>query len=63
VTLYRVTWEIDVEADSPYEAAREAFAMQHDTLADESIATCFDVRENVNGELGEPVCVDLLEEP
>lgn len=33
---YRVVWEIDIEANSPQEAARRAFEVQHDTgtLAD-----------------------------
>lgn len=38
--LFRVTWEIDIEADSPEDAAREALRIQRDT---ESIATVFDV--------------------
>jgi hypothetical protein len=39
---YRVTWEIDVHAKSPREAAREALRIQRDP---ESIATVFSVRE------------------
>lgn len=39
--LYTVTWEIQIDADSPEQAAREAFAIQR---APESIATCFEVQ-------------------
>jgi hypothetical protein len=38
---YRVTWEIDLEADSPREAAIEAQAIQRDP---ESTANVFSVR-------------------
>ena len=31
--MYRVTWEIDIEAASPAEAAREAQVMLHDSDA------------------------------
>jgi hypothetical protein len=37
---YRVMWEIDVDANSPAEAAREALRIQRDT---ESWATVFTV--------------------
>lgn len=47
---YRVTWTIDIEADSPVDAAQEALRIQRDK---DSIATVFDVRamqvKNVNG--------------
>ena len=36
--LYRVTWEIDIDAESDEEAARQALEIQRDR---ESIATCF----------------------
>jgi len=39
---YRVTWKIDIEADSPEEAAARALIVQRDP---ESIATVFEVRE------------------
>jgi hypothetical protein len=38
---FRVTWEIDIEAGTPVQAARQAFAIQRDS---ESTATCFDVQ-------------------
>jgi hypothetical protein len=38
---FRVTWEIDIEAGTPEQAAKQAFAIQRDS---ESTATCFDVR-------------------
>ena len=37
---YRVKWEIDIEADSPEEAAKEALKIQRDP---DSVATIFDV--------------------
>jgi len=42
MTSYVVTWAIDVDADSPEEAARQAYAIQRDP---ESTANCFDVTE------------------
>lgn len=39
---YRVKWEIDIDADSPQEAARAALKIQRDPS---SIATVFDVRD------------------
>jgi len=54
VHTYRVTWEIDVEASSPQEAARQA---RHHQTKPDTTATVFDVhREGV-----EPVRVDLTE--
>jgi hypothetical protein len=40
--LYHVVWEIDIYAQSPREAAKEAQAIQQDT---DSTATVFDVTE------------------
>lgn len=37
---WRVTWEIDIEADTPREAAEQAQAIQRDVM---SIATVFRV--------------------
>jgi len=53
---WRVIWEIDLEADSPEEAAIAAREMQEDA---ESIATVFTV---INSETREEFQVDLLEE-
>lgn len=39
---YRVQWAIDLDAQSPEDAARKALAVQRDP---ESIATSFEVRE------------------
>ena len=36
--LYRVVWEIDIDAESFEDAARKALEIQHDPV---SIATCF----------------------
>ena len=40
MTMYRVTWEIDIEAKSAKEAAKQALFIQRDP---ESTATIFDV--------------------
>lgn len=50
---YLVTWEIEIEASSPKEAAKEALRIQRNP---ESIATVFDTFD----EDGEKVSVDLL---
>lgn len=50
-TQYQVTWVIDIEADSPTEAARQALEIQQDP---ESIATVFEVSGG-----GSTVLVDL----
>jgi len=44
---YRVRWEIDLDADSPENAARKALAIQRDP---HSVATHFEVFEIVDGE-------------
>ena len=41
---YRVRWEIDIFADSPEEAVKEAVAIQRDS---ESIANCFEVQHRL----------------
>jgi len=41
-TLYHVVWEIDVYAQSPRDAAKEAQAIQRDK---DAMATVFDVTE------------------
>lgn len=51
---YRVTWEIDIYADTPEEAARRALEIQLDSI---STATVFDVLD----EEGETTRVDLYE--
>ena len=53
MNAYRVSWFIDVEAQTPMDAAREALAMQRDP---ESIATVFTVQD-----LSGAVCVDAAE--
>jgi hypothetical protein len=50
MNAYRISWFIDVEAEDPLAAAREALAMQRDP---ESIATIFTVQD-----CGGSVCVD-----
>jgi len=41
--LYRITWQIDLAADSPKHAAQQALAIQRDT---HSWATVFTVESN-----------------
>jgi len=50
--LYRVVWEIDIDAESFEEAARKALDIQRDP---ESIATCFVITD----EIGNRSDVDL----
>lgn len=52
---YRVVWEIDIEADSPIEAAEEAYDTQRSPA---STATVFDVF----GEDGTEEQVDVAED-
>lgn len=57
---YRVSWYIDIYADSEVEAAKEALEIQRNK---ESIATVFDVQKWSNDllSLGPIHVVDLLE--
>lgn len=50
---YFVTWTINVDADSPEEAARVALTIQRDRLSD---ALCFTVRDT---EREEETLIDL----
>lgn len=52
MTLYRVTWEIDIDADSPLGAAQHALAIQRDP---ENIATLFVVESD---EMSKPEYID-----
>jgi hypothetical protein len=56
MTDYRVSWDIDIDADSPREAAERALEIQR---RPDSIATAFTVRD----EAGESIEVDLDEDP
>jgi len=53
--LYRVVWEIDIDAESFEDAARKALDIQRDP---ESIATCFVITDDHGNRLD----VDLSEE-
>ena len=53
--LYHVVWEIDIYAQSPQDAAREARTIQQDK---DAMATVFDVTEEGGGK---PVRIDLAE--
>jgi hypothetical protein len=46
MTLYRVSWEIDIDAECPVDAAAKTLRIQRDP---ESIATVFKVRERGPG--------------
>tara|TARA_Y100000310_G_C20376164_1_gene665838 strand:+ start:520 stop:780 length:261 start_codon:yes stop_codon:yes gene_type:complete len=52
-----VTWEINIEADTPLEAAQYAKAIQQDWGSE---ALCFDVIDEKTKRI---YCVDLMEEP
>ena len=54
-TLYHVVWEIDIYAQSPREAAKEAQAIHQDK---DSTATVFDVTEE---DSDKTVRIDLAE--
>ncbi|SRR5579885_1513013 len=54
---YRVSWKIDLDADSPEQAARAALRIQRDPT---SIATVFEVTPRAGGKT---VTVDLGEGP
>jgi hypothetical protein len=54
---FRVTWEIEIEAESPKEAAQEARVIQ---LTPDMSATVFDVWAHVAGKMHR---IDLIEEP
>ncbi len=45
--VYRVSWEIDIEADSPQEAAQLAREINRDMF---STATVFSVQDEVTGQ-------------
>jgi len=49
MTLYRVAWLIDLDADSPQEAAEKARVIQQNTDP-ESIGHVYDVYYKENGE-------------
>jgi len=49
---FRIVWEVDVDADTPLEAAREAFSMMTDP---ESTAVVFSVTDPN----GDTVTIDL----
>lgn len=43
---YRVIWEIDIEAESPEDAAREAMLIQHDPTSWASVFDVYDADGN-----------------
>lgn len=54
MTTYNVLWEIEVDADSPKEAAIEALKIQQDTFSE---AVAYTVVNTKNGTIKE---IDLL---
>jgi hypothetical protein len=50
---YRVRWEIDVDADTPEEAAREALAIQRRQPSEASVFTVTDRARFTLGRAGE----------
>jgi hypothetical protein len=58
MSLYRITWEIDIDAESPQEAAERALEIHRDP---KSIATVFIVRNEgaFRARGRDPVTVDL----
>jgi len=52
---YRVIWEIDIDAESPREAAQEALRVQRDRFSD---AVVFVVENDEEGTIDQ---IDLLE--
>lgn len=55
VVQFRVSWKIDIEAESAEDAARAALAIQREP---DSIATVFEVKAEGDAR---PVAVDLTE--
>jgi hypothetical protein len=56
MTSFKVTWTIEVEADTPIEAAYQAWEIQHDPL---SMATVFEV-STIPSNQQEPEEIDLV---
>jgi hypothetical protein len=56
MTEFRVTWEIDIEAETPKQAAEQAFAIQQDP---ETMATVFAMTDPA----GVTTEIDLLDDP
>lgn len=59
MTDYRLVWEIDIDAASPLEAAKEALAVMRDPS---SIATVFDVftlEKQIRVDLEDESCVNI----
>ena len=55
---YLVTWQIEITADTPEDAAREAFMIHRDP---DSMATVFEVQERTKDGHGEPIRIDIEE--
>ena len=54
---YLITWQIEIEADTPEEAVKEALKIQRDP---KSTAVIFEAQEQLeSGEWGDSITVDL----
>ena len=56
VKLYRVRWEIEVEAKTPFEAAEKA---RHYQAKPGTTATVFEIHPYAVRRYGDPVTIDL----
>ena len=55
---FLVTWQIDIEAETSEDAAREAFRVHRDP---DSMATVFVVQQQTADGLGEKIRIDIEE--
>ena len=53
---YRVSWEIDIDAESPREAAEKAREIQQDVFSTATVFVCW------NGDTGEDITIDTEED-
>ena len=60
--LYRVRWEIEVEAETPQEAAHKARFYQTKTGTTATVFEVAEIRPYAAGRYGRPVMVDLTPE-
>ena len=55
---FLVRWEIEISAETPEDAAREALRAQRDP---DSLATVFEVQERDEDGYGDPIRIDVEE--
>jgi hypothetical protein len=61
MSKYLVTWQIEVEADSPEDAAHQAFELQRDDGTGCTTATVFTVQRFGRSKPGRKVEIDVAE--